>query len=142
MRHGRCARRPARGPARGSRRALLVPTRELATQVQAVLSPLADAMGLIEPLIAELTCLPCHEPRLLHLVNAYVGSPPRGTTAQGTAASGDPCAVGRSHQFRLLPGWTVSRPGYISIATLEGTPSTGAMIQAAVHEVSRVAQLA
>ena len=35
---------------------------------------------MVEPLITGITCLRSHELRLFHLVNAYVGSPPGGTT--------------------------------------------------------------
>ena len=40
-------------------------------------SRLVDAFDqVVEPLIAEITCLRSHEPWLFYLVNAYVGSPP------------------------------------------------------------------
>jgi hypothetical protein len=42
---------------------------------------LADAFDqVVEPLITEVTCLRSHGLRLFHLVNAYIGSPPGGTT--------------------------------------------------------------
>jgi hypothetical protein len=34
----------------------------------------------VEPLITEVTCLRSHELSLFHLVSAYIGSPPGGTT--------------------------------------------------------------
>jgi len=44
-------------------------------------SRLVDAFDqVVEPLITEITCLRSHEPRLFHLVSAYIGSPLGGTT--------------------------------------------------------------
>jgi len=34
----------------------------------------------VEPLITEITCLRSHEVRLFHLVSAYIGPPPGGTS--------------------------------------------------------------
>jgi hypothetical protein len=43
---------------------------------------LVDAFDqVVEPLITEITCLRSHELRLFHLVSAYIGSLPGGTTA-------------------------------------------------------------
>src|SRR6266567_3296903 len=45
-------------------------------------SRLVEAFGqVVEPLITEITCLRSHEPRLFHLVSAYIGPPPGGTSA-------------------------------------------------------------